>query len=921
MKTIGITQLFNHAGGALKQSALALAVAAGLAAGSVQAATLTWGVAGDGAWDTSTPNWTGDATTFVSDGTQDVIFDKIEGGTITIASGMSPLSTTVSAASGTYIFSGGPIATGSLTKDGDGTLTLASANTYIGTTTVNAGTLTANGNTAIGGSTSYAVAGGANLLLSGTNVANYKWPAAPATLTGAGTVSIPLGGKANIGLRFDMSAYTGNLSVSGGMMAVNPFYSPGFVSPASGTIEIQNNTTLYLGWQGTTFTTTVKLSGGTDNGEGYGVLRGDTATLNGAVVLGTNSTIGCAGGTFTINAVISDGENGFGFTKVQSGTVVLTAANTYQGPTVVNSGILKCDAPDALGSGALTIKAGGPKVNLNYSGTKTVASLTLGVVPQLVAGTYGSTSSTADFKSDYFVGSGMVELIASTSQAYMLSFGTNVVGSTAAIGTPVGGAAAIAWTVPFGTDPALLAPSYTLSVDATCPQPNPGVPTPTDFGDGPVEYVVTSAGAIPVVNVYTVTVTVLPDESTLIWNSGGGSWNFTSPNWKGVIGGLPTPFFNGVNAVFENTAGGMIDIVAGVMPLSTTVSAGNYTFSGQPIGSGVLTKSGGGTLQLNVTPANFGSIAVNGGTLYLYAAETGFAPNAAPFTIPNVTVESGATLEGYRAHATGGTLTLNGGRYWEWNGWNDGGWWGPIVLAANSYFGRTEFWCYAQTLGGEISGPGGFTYDSYNNQQSTPLTLAVANSYEGPTVVNSGRVVCQNSASLGSGGALSIAAIAKVDLNYAGNHVVASLTIAGAVKLPGVYGSSSSPAPLANQDDVHFSGTGTVTVAGGYSDWALANAPGQTPGQDYDNDGVENGLEYFMGQTGSSFTAMPGLDATNTVTWTKDSAYSGTWQVQTSPDLDAWTNVAGTDNGTSVSYTLPTGLGTAFVRLLVTPTP
>ncbi|MEN9974091.1 MAG: hypothetical protein RLZZ282_97, partial [Verrucomicrobiota bacterium] len=106
-----------------------------------------------------------------------------------------------------------------------------------------------------------------------------------------------------------------------------------------------------------------------------------------------------------------------------------------------------------------------------------------------------------------------------------------------------------------------------------------------------------------------------------------------------------------------------------------------------------------------------------------------------------------------------------------------------------------------------------------------------------------------------------------------------------------------------------------------YSSWATTNAPGQTPGQDYDNDGVDNGIEYFMGQTGSSFTAMPGLDGTNTVTWTKDPAYLGTWQVQTSPDLSVWTNVAGTANGSSVSYTLPPGLGTWFVRLLVTPTP
>ena len=97
----------------------------------------------------------------------------------------------------------------------------------------------------------------------------------------------------------------------------------------------------------------------------------------------------------------------------------------------------------------------------------------------------------------------------------------------------------------------------------------------------------------------------------------------------------------------------------------------------------------------------------------------------------------------------------------------------------------------------------------------------------------------------------------------------------------------------------------------GFATWAATNAPGQTPDQDHDNDGVENGIEYFMGETGSSFTAMPGLDATNTVIWPMDPAYVGTYEVQTSPDLGTWTNVdpRPLPSGGNLSYTLPTGLG------------
>jgi hypothetical protein len=112
-----------------------------------------------------------------------------------------------------------------------------------------------------------------------------------------------------------------------------------------------------------------------------------------------------------------------------------------------------------------------------------------------------------------------------------------------------------------------------------------------------------------------------------------------------------------------------------------------------------------------------------------------------------------------------------------------------------------------------------------------------------------------------------------------------------------------------------------------YSTWANANnATGQTPDQDHDNDGVDNGIEYFMGETGSSFTAMPGLDGDNKVTWPMDPDYAGTYEVQTSSDLVTWTNVVDprpTPSGGSLSYTLPADApgGKSFVRLLVTPAP
>ena len=57
---------------------------------------------------------------------------------------------------------------------------------------------------------------------------------------------------------------------------------------------------------------------------------------------------------------------------------------------------------------------------------------------------------------------------------------------------------------------------------------------------------------------------------------------------------------------------------------------------------------------------------------------------------------------------------------------------------------------------------------------------------------------------------------------------------------------------------------------------ATANAPGQTIGEDHDGDGVDNGVEYFMGHSGSAFTANP-APAGGVVTWLMSSQYTGTY--------------------------------------------
>jgi hypothetical protein len=106
---------------------------------------------------------------------------------------------------------------------------------------------------------------------------------------------------------------------------------------------------------------------------------------------------------------------------------------------------------------------------------------------------------TSNFGFDNYTGISEIRFIPA---AQILSFGANVAGSSAAIDQA---SKTIAWTVPYGTNLATLAPTYTLS-SGSCNRTSGSIPSP-NFSTGPVTYTVTDGA---VTNVYTVTVTQAP---------------------------------------------------------------------------------------------------------------------------------------------------------------------------------------------------------------------------------------------------------------------------------------------------------------------------------------------------------------------------------------------------------------------------
>ncbi|MEY4244062.1 MAG: hypothetical protein RLZZ245_1647, partial [Verrucomicrobiota bacterium] len=221
------------------------------------------------------------------------------------------------------------------------------------------------------------------------------------------------------------------------------------------------------------------------------------------------------------------------------------------------------------------------------------------------------------------------------------------------------------------------------------------------------------------------------------------------------------------------------------------------------------------------------------------------------------------------------------------------------------------------------------------------LKLTGTSDHTGPTLVSAGTLALQggsisssitveNGAFLGftpgvsvtSTGTVALTAGAKIKIT--GTPTLESYTL---ITATAISGTPALDSPLPGYSLVVHGGN-SLLLTTNYQAWSDDIAGGQGPSLDWDNDGVSNGVEYFMNSP-AGFTANPALTGGSTVTWTNggkipSSAYGVRFVVQTSNDLVLWLDVPGSGdaklNNTdgAVSYTLPAG-GNRFVRLKVMP--
>lgn len=323
----------------------------------VGAKALTWTGTGGLTWDIgTTTNWTDTtpaASTYYQGDT--VAFTDSAGAgnaAVTVTSALTPASVTVNnSGSVPYTFSGAGSIGGaaSLTKNGNGTLTVLMNMPYTGGTTVNSGMIVVDGNQAGNRQANGGVItinNGATFEVRGVNpMPGSANPVNPVVNAG-GILRIVTGTSVAVPTATQSHGHLNNLTLNGGTV---DFTYAGAGTAYNGE-SVQLNGTLTVG------------------GSAASTIQSSESTANQGLALASNRTFavpdvtGSSEPDLVITAEVenSDSNNG-ALTKTGTGTLELTSANSYSAGTTISAGTLLADngfTGSATGTGAVSVAAG-----------------------------------------------------------------------------------------------------------------------------------------------------------------------------------------------------------------------------------------------------------------------------------------------------------------------------------------------------------------------------------------------------------------------------------------------------------------------------------------------------------------------------------------------------------------------------------
>jgi len=510
--------------------------------------------------------------------------------------------------------------TGALVKNGAGNLTLSAANTYSGSTTVNAGTLTVSGGSAIADTSAVTVGSGGVFNLSASETVG--------SIAGAGNITL---GSSTLTAGGDNSTTSASGRISG---------TGGFSKTGSGTLTLSGNNT-YSG--NTTVSAGTLRAGSTDSfstNSSFSVTSGASLDLRGfnntiKSLSTSNGTITNSSGSATLR--ISDAlsstltanlfTGSLGLQIYGGGTVnaiLSNSSSTYSGGTILGNGS-GTTTTRWLGSG--TIGAGSP--GAVTSGIFGTGAITIGATTTDRSQLYfaGSTTINNNIVVNSATGAGATEI-----GAFRAESSGNVI------------AGAINANLADATFNAMNGTGRTINITGAI-SGNSGVRV-TSLGAGGLTVTMSNVGAL---NSYAGNTTIDGNgNATLALGAanqianGAGKGNLIINNARFEMRG----FSETINGLSGN---GTVDGVNGTSTLTVGDNDATSTFSGvlkNTAGSLSLTKIGAGTLTLSGNNTYTGDTTVSAGTL----AVNGSLASA-------VTVNSGATLQG---SGTLGTLTVSG---------------------------------------------------------------------------------------------------------------------------------------------------------------------------------------------------------------------------------------------------------------------
>jgi autotransporter-associated beta strand protein len=373
---------------------------------------------------------------------------------------------------------------------------------------------------------------------------------------------------------------------------------------------------------------------------------------------------------------------------------------------------------------------------------------------------------------------------------------------------------------------------------------------------------------------------------------------------------------NGSNAGASNGAIQNVGTAAGEI---VTLS-GAITVNALPGSGGHFAAKNGGTLNLTgpiqsataVVSVRDGTVTFSGGGSYAAMQVTGTAKLAANNGLAtNATLDLGSAgavgtldLAGFNQSLAGVTkLTANGAVI------------GNSSTTADSTLTLTGGGTFAGVIQDSVAS-GTRKVNLALNGSGQTLVLTGANTYTGDTMVDAGTLSIA-SPNLADASMVSLAtsgSVLRLEFNETAGDVsdtVKKLFIGGVQVAAGVYGATGSGAAII--DDVHFAGSGTLTVTSGpsvagFDSWIGDNYPllsDKTPAGDPDQDGIENVLEYVLaGDPSHADLAIlpdPAVSATHYLfafTRRESSALDTTQVFQYGSNLSGWTDV---------NITAPTG--------------